>query len=99
MIGRPGGVVPLVRPLGRATRLSAEQHAEVDIEPDEIVCRRRSGLRPGDRVLLPERALVLLGRTPAPGLSADAPGDARIEELAWARPESGGRAVRLPGGR
>lgn len=58
MFRRFGPVLPVVRPLGLAARMSAEQHAEINIELIEIVA---AGDPVFDRVTFPMRFVVATG--------------------------------------
>jgi pimeloyl-ACP methyl ester carboxylesterase len=70
MFRRFGWIMPLVRPLGMAARMSAAQHAEVNIELNEIVA---AGDPVFDLVTFPMRFLVASGASlggTAEGLAA-----------------------------
>ncbi|MGW7102727.1 alpha/beta fold hydrolase [Streptomyces sp. NPDC054838] len=70
MFRRFGWIMPLVRPLGMAARMSAEQHAEINIELNEIVA---AGDPVFDLVTFPMRFLVASGASlggTAEGLAA-----------------------------
>ncbi|MFI9569117.1 alpha/beta fold hydrolase, partial [Streptomyces rishiriensis] len=58
MFRRFGWMMPLIRPLGMAARMSADQHAEVNIELNEIVA---AGDPVFDLVTFPMRFLVASG--------------------------------------
>ncbi|MGW2248850.1 alpha/beta fold hydrolase [Kitasatospora sp. NPDC001660] len=58
MFRRFGWIMPLVRPLGMAARMSADQHAEVNIELNEIVA---AGDPVFDLVSFPMRFVVATG--------------------------------------
>ncbi|MEU0222444.1 alpha/beta hydrolase [Streptomyces sp. NPDC006265] len=70
MFRRFGWIMPLVRPLGMAARMSADQHAEVNIELNEIVAASDPVF---DLVTFPMRFLVASGASlggTAEGLAA-----------------------------
>ncbi len=70
MFRRFGWALPLVRPLGMAARMSADQHAEVNIELNEIVAESGPVF---DLVTFPMRFLVATGASlggTAEGLAA-----------------------------